>query len=847
MKATEYKTAFIFGLRETRHGLKHFKIFIACLFLGTAIIAGVGSLSKNINQGIAQDAKAILGGDVQVSLLQKRLKEGERAFISAQGTLSEISTLSAMIHKDVADDMKSSMVFLKAVDDLYPLYGALDVSGHDEDKSLLGLEEGKWGIILSKSLAETIRVSNGDFLKLGHYYFEVRGLIEKEPDGNNQGFQLAPGVIIALESLKETGLVQPGSLVRYHYRLKLSDNISPKEFKENLAEAYPEATWRVREYKDSAAGMKRFVKRMGQFMSLVGLAALLVGGVGVGNGVQSYLGQKTGIIATFKILGSSSQGIMVIYLTQILLMALIAIIAGLIMGAVLPLFLGALFAGSIPVPLQMALYPKPLLLAGFYSLIITLIFTIRPLGQAKNIPAAQLFRQHLSPGTGFRANLKYNIIILFLLLFLLSTVAYTAEYLNVALGFMGGAFVAFIAFYTIGALVKYLARKSPRPHSPILRIALSNIYRPGNNSISVILSLGLGLVLFTTIALVEYNLTKEIDDRSKGEAPSFFFLDIQKNQQAEFSQYLNERAGVESARMVPNLRGRLTHVRGVAAKDVAVKPDGRWIIRGDRGMSFSKDLPKDNKLIAGEWWPENYQGPAQVSISKQMADSMDLVVGQEITVDILSRSITAEISSIRDFEWGSFGINYVMMFDPAILKAAPYTYVGTTKVLPDEENNIYREITNQFPNISIVRMKEVLDNALGIMSKLATAIDVMAAITIFSGILVLVGAISAGHRSRIYEAAVLKTLGATRKDILRAYLYEFIILGSVSGLVALLLGSVAAFSVVTMIMKLDWVFPFDIPLLTISGSVLLTLLCGLISIWLAMAARPAQVLRNNAL
>lgn len=847
MRAAEYSTAFRFALREARHGLKYFKIFIACLFMGTAIIAGVGSLSNNITQGIAQDARALLGGDIQISLLQKRLKPEERAFLEARGSLSEISVLSAMAHKVGPEHADSSMVYLKAVDDFYPLYGSLDVSGNDQSKALLGLEGGTWGILLSKSISERLGVTAGDKLRLGRYTYDIRGLIENEPDGNNQGFQLAPGVMVAFDSLKHTALVQPGSLIRYYNRIKLDQGLTAEGFKQELAAAYPDAIWRVKDFNDGASGMKRFVKRMGQFMSLVGLTALLVGGVGVSNGVQSYLNQKTNTIATFKILGSSSRDIMVIYLAQVLMMALVAIAAGLVVGALVPMILGELLSGSMPVALKMSIYPKPLLLAAFYSLMITLIFTLRPLGRAKNIPAAQLFRQQVSKSVTPKGSWKYNVLIGLLVLLLLGTVAYTADYLMVTVGFMVGAAVAFFLLYVTGLLIRVLARKVPRPHSPVLRIALSNIYRPGNTSISVVLSLGLGLVLFTAIALVEHNLTREIDEKSKGEAPSFFFLDIQKSQQAGFNTYLENTDSVENFRLVPNLRGRLTHIRGIAAKDVEVKPDGKWIVRGDRGMSFSKDLPKDNKLIAGEWWTEDYQGPPQVSISNQMAVSMDLLVGEEITVDILSRSITAEVSSIRDFQWGSFGINYVMMFDPVVLKAAPYTYVGTTKVNPAQENEVYRQITRQFPNVSIVRMKEILANALDIMAKLSTAIDVMAAITIFSGILVLAGAISAGHRNRIYEAAVLKTLGATRKDILRAYLYEFIILGSMSGLAAILLGTLAAYSVVTMIMKLEWVLPLDIPLVTVSGSILLTLLCGLVSIWLAMAARPAQVLRNNAL
>ncbi len=833
-------SAFIFAFRESRSALKNFKIFIASLFLGTAIIAGVGSVTANISDTISQDGRIFLGGDVEIGQIQKRLTEEERNYFAEQGTISEVATLRSMAY--VEDD--SSLVDLKAVDAAYPLYGKFSLRVGDYTSDILSKNNGYWGIVLSDALAARLKLVVGGILTLGTEDYQVRGIIKKEPDANNQGFQLAPGATIAMDSLLENTLIKPGSLVRYYNRIKLNQDITADNFRDNIKKKFPDQGWRVRDSSSGGSGLRRFVGRMGQFMVLVGLTALLVGGVGVSNAVRSYLDGKRDTIATYKILGGTGRTILLTYLGQILLIASGAILLGLITGAILPMIVGEFMQESIPVDLNMTIYAKPLILAAFYSYLVAMIFTLWPLGKAVKVPAARLFRQTISSRRSVKQSLPYVLAISILIILLISAVLYVSEYRQLTAVTLAAAFIAYLILSGASALVKKIAKTMPRPKNPIFRIALSNIYRPGNSTTSIVMSLGLGLILFTSIALIENNLLREIETRVNGEAPSFFFIDIQKNQHKAFTNYLGAREGVVSYRTVPNLRGRVTHIKSVESSKAEVKPDGKWILRGDKGITFSHILPADNILTAGEWWPEDYAGPTQVSISKNMADSMELGIGDEISVNILGRDFTMPVASVRSFNWENFGINYVMMFDPNTLKSAPFTYVATAKTLPDDEAIVYQELYQKFPGVSIVRMKEVLDNALILLGKISGAIDVMAAITIISGILVLAGAIAAGHRARIYDAAVLKVVGATRKDILKAYIIEFALLGSLTGGIAIILGSLGAYAVIEFVMEMSWQLPFAIPVSTVSGSILVTLLFGMISIWLAMSARPSQVLRN---
>ncbi len=842
MTGVAINSAFRFAFRESRSALKNFKIFIASLFLGTAIIAGVGSVTANIFDSISQDGRILLGGDVEIGQIQKRLSKEERAYVSERGIISEIATLRSMAH--VEND--SSLVDLKAVDNAYPLFGTLLLKHRYYSPEILSKKQGMWGILLSDALAARLKLEIGGIVKLGTEKYQVRGIIDKEPDANNQGFQLAPGATIALDSLFENTLAKPGSLARYYNRILLNQSVSTEIFRENIMKNFPDKGWRIRDSNNGGgAGLKRFISRMGQFMTLVGLTALLVGGVGVSNAVRSYLDGKRNTIATYKILGGTGRVILMTYLGQILLIASGAIMVGLITGAVLPMMLSELLKGNLPVELNLSIYPKPLILAAFYSFLVALIFTLWPLGKAVQVPAARLFRQTISIRRSVRQSLPYILVISVLVITLILTVIYMSEFRKVTAVTLAAAFVAYLILSGAATLVKKIAKNLPRPKNPIFRIALSNIYRPGNSTSSIVMSMGLGLILFTTIALIENNLLREIQGQVDGEAPSFFFIDIQKKQHDEFTSYLTGRDGVVSYRTVPNLRGRITHINSVESNKVEVTQDGRWILRGDKGITFSHILPADNILTAGEWWPEDYDGPSQVSISQQMAESMDIGIGDNISVNILGRDFTMPISSIRSFEWGNFGINYVMMVDPKTLKDAPFTYVAAVKTLPDDEPAIYRELYQKFPSISIVRMKEVLENALLLLRKISGAIDIMAAITIISGVLVLAGAIAAGHKARIYDAAVLKVVGATRKDILKAYVIEFVLLGILTGVIAIMLGSLAAYCVINFLMEMTWQLPFDIPLSTVSGSVLVTLMFGMVSIWLAMSARPSQVLRNQ--
>lgn len=832
-----------FALREIRFAFKQFRIFIACLFLGTAIIASVGSVTSNIAASLAKDARMFLGGDVEVETNQRVLSEEEMSYIVDRAEeVSLVSELRAMAHTDGFTD--SSLIEVKAVDELYPMFGMLETSSGLSPRELLDKKNGRWGAVPAEAIATRLGLKEGDTVNIGNIAFEIRGITVKEPDSSSAGFQFAPTVIVSDGSMEDTGLITFGSLVEYNYRLRLADGADSKAFKDEIEAVFPDSEWRVRDKSRGGGQTQRFIDRMGQFMTLVGLTALLVGGVGVSNAVHGYLNSKTNTIATFKILGAQSNTIFQIYLYQILIMSLISIVLGLLAGGSLPFIFADYLESKMPIAISNQFFVAPLSIAAFYSVLISLIFTLWPLAKAKNISARQLFRMTISEPSGEKLPTFYLSMIVIMVIILLSTVYFTADYQQLTGYFMIGMLGSFALLLGTGYLVRTGVGYLPKRLSPALRIALSNITRPGNSTLSIILSLGLGLILLTAISLVQFSLNEEIERRVDTDAPSYFFLDIQRADHDAFKEFTLDQEGVSLFRTVPNLRGRITHVKGIPAAEVEIDQGVRWMLRGDRGMTFSSEVPEDNKLLAGEWWPEGYQGEPEVSISNDMAEGMYMGVGDKITVNVLGRSIEVTVKSVREVDWGGFGINYVLMFDPYVLSGAPFTYVGTIKSTDEHEANNYRTITRTYPNVTTVRLKEVLENVQILLEQIKGAIDVMASITIVAGILVLSGAIAAGHKGRIYDSAVLKVVGATRMDILKAYIFEFVILGIATGIVAILLGSVAAYGITVGIMQMQWAFSMNIPLLTVVSAIIITMSIGMFSIYKAMSVRPAQVLRG---
>ena len=839
-----FALAFRFARRELRGGLKGFRVFLACLTLGVAAIAAVGSVSSALVEGLSQEGQTILGGDVDFRLVHREAGPDELAFISASATISKSTEMRAMAANLRTDER--TLVELKGVDALYPLYGEVRLASGMGLADALAFDGVRYGSAVEPALLDRLGAEVGDILKVGELEVELRAIIEREPDRVAGGFALGPRLFLSDAAMLETTLIRLGSLVNYHYRARLPEgqrlNADVAAWVASVTEAFPQAGWRIQDRSDSAPGVRRFVERVALFLTLVGLTALVVGGVGVGNAVNSYLDQKRDVIATFKCIGAPGGFIFNVYLIQVMVLALLGVAIGLAVGGTLPFLVQWVIEDMLPIPARFAFYPAPLLLAAAYGVLAAFAFAVWPLARAREIPATGLFRDIVAPARAWPRP-QYIALMAMALLGLAGLAIGLADRPDFAAWFVVGAGLSFAGLRGTALLLMALARRAPRVRNAELRLALSNLHRPGAATASVVLSLGLGLTLLVTISLIDGNLARQIGGELPDRAPSFFFVDIGPDQVAGFEAMVRGTDGVHDLNQVPMLRGRIVSVKGVPAEDLVAPADVAWMLQGDRGLTYAASLPDGSELVQGDWWAGDYQGDPLISITEEMARGFGLALGDEIAVNVLGRTITARVANTRNVDWGNVGINFIFVFTPSALQGAPHTYLATLTMAETGEIDLQRSISKAWPNITIVRVKEALEAVNKLLEDFALAVRATSVVTLASGIVVLAGAMAAGHRRRVYDAVVLKVLGATRGKILKAYVYEYALLGLGTAIVAAFAGTVSAWLVITQVMQAPWSFlPVTLGL-TIVGATLVTLALGLVGTWTALSAKAAPVLR----
>jgi putative ABC transport system permease protein len=835
-----------YALRELRGSLRGFYVFIACIALGVMAIAGVGSVAVSLGDGLAREGRTLLGGDIAFSLIQREAKPQEIAFLRARGDVSVAATMRAMVK---AADGRLALVELKAVDQAYPMLGRLMLAPDMPVADLLAHRDGVYGAAADPTLLARLDLKVGDHVTVGNAAFEIRSAVTAEPDKLADGIGFGPRFLISEEGLRATGLLQPGSLVRWTYRLRLADGAGDRATQAAIdatRNELPDAGWQIRSRDNASPQLERNIQRFTQFLTLVGLAALLVGGVGVANAVKSHVDRRRDVIAVFKALGAGSRRVFAIYLTQILTLAAIGAGVGLVIGAALPFAIAGLFGTLLPLPIEPSLHPGALALAFFYGLLTALAFGLWPLGRIQEISVSALFRDVVA-GERHRPGIAYLIGIVLTITLLIAIAIGLSYDKRVAAIFVASSIAVFVLLRGIAALMMTVARRLPRPRGTMLRLALTNIHRPGALTPTVVLSLGLGLAVLVTITQIDGNLRRQFMAALPDHAPSFYFIDIPSNEAGRFNAFLKQQAPRATIEEVPMLRGRIVSARGVKAEDLEPSHDAEWVLQSDRGLSYTGEVPRGSKVVEGEWWPANYDGPPLVSFEKKLAEGIGLKIGDEVVVNVLGRNITAKISNMRSVDWQSLGINFVLVFSPNTFRGAPHTHIATlteTRGDPAGDAAIVKAVAAAFPMVTTVRVREALETVGTVVTNLVLAIRGASAVTLLAAVLVLGGALAAGHRHRVYDAVILKTLGATRRRLLGAYALEYLMIGLATAIFGVLAGSVAAWLIVTRLMTLSFVWQAGSAAAVVAAALAVTVGLGLAGTLVALKRKPASVLRN---
>jgi putative ABC transport system permease protein len=847
MKLVPLSLALRLALRELRGGLSGFHVFVACIALGVAAIAGVNSVARALTESISAEGRVILGGDLAYSLVHREATAEELEFFQTAGDVGSIATMRAMARR--SDGEAQALVELKAVDNLYPHGGTLRLEdGGTDVQTRLAPRNGAYGALAAPELLHRLGIGPGDRILLGGNSLELRGVIRSEPDFLSGGIGFGPRLMVSIDALRTTGLVRPGSLVTWIYRLQLPDEgrRGMARVRADARKLFPEAGWSIRSRYNASPSLRRNIQRFSQFLTLVGLTALVVGGVGVANAVASFVDLKRPAIATLKCLGAGSGLIFRVYLLQILILAALGIGIGLALGAVMPFLAKAALIDLLPVS-AIRLYPLELAVAVAFGLLVTLSFALAPLGRAGRMPAASLFgdRAVVSP---VHAPIRYRVaqILAFACLALLALTI--SDDRDLALLFIVSVVIAFLVLRLMALLIMWVARRVGTVRGTALRLVVRNIHRPGALTPSVVLSLGLGLTLLVSLALIDSNLRSQLSGTIAEKAPDFFFLDIQDRERDAFVGLLEETVPGGAIETVPMLRGRFVAVKDTPASAVQAREGSRWALRGDRGVTYSETIPANSTIVRGEWWPPDYAGEPLVSLEAEIANGIGVTLGDLITVNVLGRNVTARVANLRRLEWESLSINFVMVFSPNTFEGAPHAHLATLR-LPEgaghpTERRVIAATTRSFPGVTTLSVRDAIDTVNAMIADLSLAARVAASLALLISMLVLGGALAAGHRQRRQDAVILKTLGATRRRLLSGFALEYGLLGTATALFAVLAGAVSAWYVVTRVMELAFSFQPVVALVGLVLALAVTLGIGLAGTWRILSVKPAGLLKN---
>lgn len=825
--------------RDLRGSLAGFILFFACTALGVATIAAVGVINAGITTTVERDAAALLGGDLVIEQPNNPIPlEDMPSLLPAGVEPSPVVRTNGMMFNA---ENRSLAVEIKAVADSYPLYGSIDVVPADPLTALLADNS----VVVESSVLVRLDVAVGDSVRIGDAEVRISGIVTREPDQIGGYISLGPRAFMSLETLDNLGILVPGALARYEYRFMLPEPDEAGALEEAIEAANPTENWRVRSKSDVQPRVARFTDRLATYLMMAGLTALVIGGLGIGLSVRAYLQAKTATIATLRCVGAQGRDITVIYGAQIGLLALGGSLLGVILGQLLPFLIAPLVGTMLPVEVELGIEFWPLLYAGMCGLLASTIFALLPLLNAIEVKPAKLFRADLEDANQRTQPSRLLLIAGCALLF-------------AGLVVLGSPRPEIAAFYILAVVVimgvlAFCARlfmagtRKARPHvGPRLRMALASLDQPGNGAVSVVVAMGAGLSALVMVGLLQFNLEKELSAQLPDRAPKLVFIDIQPDQVEPLRAAIDAEPGTAILQMAPVLRARITSIKGLPVDQVEIAEDVRWTVRRDRGLTYQGEMQATTELVDGAWWPADYSGPPLVSIEDDVAAGFDVQIGDKLGFNVLGREIEAEIASVRkEIDWSRGQLDFVFIMSPGIIEQAPHTTVAAIDIPKERIDPFIQAVSQDFPNVTPIQIGEAIERVGEIMSKIATAIRIVAVVTLATGVLVLASAVVASRRQHIKRAVLFKVLGSQRKDILRHLLTEHAGLGLVAALIGGTLGAVAAYVLIGPVMGIAWSLSWSVLLGTSLAAIVLAMVVGGVLLGRTLTVPAAMILRRE--
>ena len=884
--------------RESRAAWRHFLYFFVCIALGVGTLVGVSLFAANVERSVAREARGLMGGDLEVRLSRPISADALAILQSLESRniavlhISELVAMGSRTGREATPLHSSSrvstqLIELKAVEPVYPFYGALKTTPNRPVSELIAVQADAcaaggtaerldcYGAIVQDSLLIKMGLQIGDHIKIGQALFAITSTLKHEPDRVASAFSLGPRVMISQPALQAAELVKPGSRVRERYLLRVPSEIAPESLLTELRERLARESAHVSTFREAQPQLRRFLDQLTRYLGLVGLTALFVGGIGVASTVHAFIKDKLKTIAILKTLGADSGTVIRMYLFQALGLGLLGSIAGVFAGASLQHAMPIVLTGVLPLDVfalsssQGTLSVEPILKGLTLGVATTLLFTLWPLLGIREIRPALIFRTDVLGAEPADVSLKERFASLrqlrdpvrwgmavLVVLGLCSLAVWQARSLSIGMIFIGALFAAVILLIlTARALTRGL-RIAALPSSLAVRHAMGNLLRPGSQATSIVVAIGIGVMIIVTIALLERSLIRQIGESRPVNAPTFFFIDVQQDQKVPFERLLHRQFPQTTPELTPLVRSRLHAVNGrpvpVHEDEAPERRDRRdgehgnsWYFTREYVLTFLDRLPKDNIVIKGEWWRQDTNKGPLVSIEEDAARHLGVGLGSTIEFDIQGTVLAATVSSIRKVEWNNFSTNFYMILSPGSLEGAPFTFVATVRVAPKDEVLLQQAVVGAFPNVTAINIGEVMETFARVLEHLSFAIRTIAMFCIMAGGLVMAAALATTRYRRLYESVIFKALGATRMLIAGSFATEYALMGAVAGLIGTILGSALSWGVLYFVFDLPWTLQPNVLVSGVFLTVLLTLGVGFLSTFRILGQRPLAILRHE--
>jgi putative ABC transport system permease protein len=833
--------------RELRGGVGGFGILIACIALGVAVIAGVGSLATALLDGFNSQGRVLIGGDLTLRRVHRRATTPERRAMDAFGRVAETAAMRAMAR--TSDGQDQTLVELKGVGGRYPLVGSVRLRSKRRLDEAIGA---RMAVAVGQALLDRLALKVGDTIRLGEARVKITDVVVDEPDKFGARLGYGPRVLMSLDTLLATGLVRPGTIIDWRYDIAVTngaqlDQAAIGKLRKKANAQFVEAGYVIKDRRNPSTRVKTTLERLRRFLTLVGLTALLLGGIGVANAVSTYVDRRRTVIATYRSLGATSRIIGATLLVQVMALAGAGVAIGLVVGVVLPPIVAFVAGDALPFKLQVGVDLTSLGIAATYGFLVALTFVLAPLSKALAVRPAALYRNQLGT-VRLRFGWRWWLAELVVFCALVGFAILTTNMPRTTLGFVGGTAVIVGLFSVLGLGVMRLAQVAPHPRSTSLKLALTNLASPDGLTRSIIVSMGAGLSLLVGLALVDNGMVAELRQRLPDQSPDYYALDIPRDREADFRAAVTKYAKDAAIRLAPMLRGRIVRLNGKPVDAMEVPRNARWVLRGDRGLTYSETPPKGAEIVEGAWWAKNHTGEPLVSFGAELGRALGLKVGDTLTVNILGRNVTARIANLRKIDWENLQINFVMVFSPNTLAGAPHNLLATVRYDADPsqqvDRNVARSIGAALPMVTLINVKDAINTFAGLFAKVMLAIRIAGSITLIAGGLVLAGALAAAHSRRTLQAVILKAVGATRARILGAHAAEYAMATFVTGCLAVVVGAVGARIVTEFVIEVPFVFSASVVTMAIGLAAAFIFVLGGVRTWRILSARPVPYLRG---